>query len=596
MRGPNQNNNQGPTREQLLQQWDWATNAFGVLMWLLAIQAKNEKGKPLEWRDRRFLVEPLCDMYPYQVAKKCSQVGWTTMMLLKAYFIAMFLARAVIYSLPTDKLVQEISTTKLEPIESNNPPIVPTDTNNKTSKSWKKASYVLLRGTAGDAQDVAITADYIIADEVNHSDIDKVKGLESRLQASDIKAQWWFGHPTFPGAGVDEKWLESDQREWHVRCHVCGEEQPLDYWANVDKDQRIYVCRVDTCRAHITDDDRRNGRWIPTVTEIDGRPPKWHGYHVSHLIAPWISAEEVIYAEEHQPKDYFFSKVLGEPNVNADYTVDTSLIMAAALEKDDPRHKLQSAQKFMGVDVGAKLHVVIGNERGIQKVITLSHDKDIASEERDNLDSPKSKWGKLVKLMALESITMCVIDNGPAEKQVDFQKRFPFKVLRCIYDYKDARKEDWETVKDKGVIYAHRTRIIDRTIESYANGETIIYMDRTDPWLGGTGKTGMEECLTSHWSTLYVVGAEGEDKNIVKKDRMGNVIRIWYHAGPDHLAHANVYYNLARSAGRYLGTGTGGFMPGSATGGGGGKGKAKPDPLDDDDDLDDKPTVTFYGM
>lgn len=576
--------------DRLLQMWEWANDPQGALKWAIALQLKNEEGKPLEWLKHRALVEILCDMHPLQVTMKCSQYGETTVKLFKAYFMSGVLGRRIIYSLPTEELVEDLSTTKLEPIEKENPLVVPTGTNNKGSKSWEKAGYILIRGTKGKSQDVMVTADYIIADEVNHSDIDVVRQLESRLQASSIKGQWWFGHPTTPRAGVDEKWNESDQREWHVTCKSCGDEQPLDYWQNVDKERKIYVCR--TCGNELTDDDRMYGRWIPTVTDIDGKPPRWHGRRLSHLMAPWISAEEVIYAEEHQTRSYFFSKVLGKPTVGGGNTIDTNLIMQAVLEPEDPRRKQVTNQKFMGVDVNAKLNVVLGNEKGIQKVFTLANDRDMKPEDKDNLDSEKSKWGKLVRLMGTEGITMCVIDNLPVEQQVNFQKRFPHKVLRCVYDYKDKRKEDWEKDQEQGVIYAHRTRIIDATIRSYADGETWVYMDRLDPALNGTGKTSLEECLTGHWSTLYEIGTDGEDKNKVKKDRMGNVIRTWDHTGPDHYCHANVYYYLARAAGRYFGTGTGGFMPGSP---GGTKGARKASP--DDDDLDDDETkgITFFG-
>jgi hypothetical protein len=45
---------------------------------------------------------------------------------------------------------------------------------------------------------------------------------------------------------------------------------------------------------------------------------------------------------------------------------------------------------------------------------------------------------------------------------------------------------------------------------------------------------------------MYLIGVDGEVKNIVKTDRFGNVIRTWENAGPDHFAHANVYYMVAR--------------------------------------------------
>lgn len=563
-------------REALERQITWMTDPYGVLLWAISLELKNEQGVPLEWRDRRFLVDILCDLYPYQVDVKCSQVGLSTVDVLKAYFLAQVLGRRVIYSLPSDKLVEDFSTTKLEKIERANPLICPTGTKNKQSKSWTDAGFVLLRGTMGSSQDVMVTADYIVADEVNHSDIGVVEGLESRLQASPIKAQWWFGHPTFPGVGVDAKWKESDQREWHVTCRGCGQVQPLDFWQNINRERKIYVCR--SCGHEISDDDRRSGEWIPLNPGA-----RWHGRHISHLIAPWISAADVLEAEK-KPRDYFFSKVLALPNVGEGGAVDPSLIRQARVwpvpEDNVPK------QKFIGVDVGGPLHVVIGTEHGVTKTLTLGDDPGIQPKDQGRFDNAKSKWGKLHQLMKLERPTLLVIDNLPSGKeQAAFQRLHPNRVLRAIYDYNDKRKETWVQDRQTGTVTAHRTRLIDEVLAAFADGSLPVYMDDGDPMFDGTthGTTGkIENCLVQHWGTLYQSGADGQAVNVVKKDRGGNVIRTWENAGPDHFAHATIYYWLARQAGRNLNSGKG-FLPGGMPG----RGVRRDD--------DDKPGQGFFG-
>lgn len=571
-------------QEALQRQITWMTDPHGVLLWALALRLKNEQGQPLEWQDRRFLVELLCDLYPYQVSMKCSQIGLSTVEILKAYFLAQVLGRRIIYSLPSDKLVEDFSNTKLQAMERENPLIAPTAVNNVTSKSWDRAGFVLLRGTMGKSQDVMVTADYIMADEVNHSDIGVVEGLESRLQASPIKAQWWFGHPTFPGVGVDAKWKDSDQRKWHVACRGCGAVQDLDFWQNIDRERRIYVCRF--CGHEISDDDRRQGEWIPTNPGA-----RWHGYHISHLIAPWISAADVLEAEK-KPRDYFFSKVLALPNAGGSGSVDTALVRQARVWPV-PEGQAAPKQKFIGVDVGSLLHVVIGNEWGITKALTLGDDRDIKPQEAGRFDSPKSRWGKLIQLMLLERPTLLVIDNAPSGKeQAALQKLHPNKVLRAIYDYNEKRKDTWVQDRQQGTINAHRTRVIDEVLAAFADGSLPIYLADGDPTFDGTtqGTTGkVENCLVQHWGTLYQSGASGQAVNKVKKDRGGNVIRTWENAGPDHYAHATVYWYLAREAGRWL-TGGDSFVPGRTKG----DRKRRPEEIDEDD-LDDGRRSGFFG-
>lgn len=493
---------------------------------------KNEKGNPMEWRDRKFLLDILNDLHPWQVVVKCTQVGLSTIEIFKTIFMAMVKKYGVIYTLPTYRLLTEFDKTKISLLLAQNPLIRPSRDNTLGVKSYDDGGYILFRGTMGDAQDISHSADLIVPDEADRSDLGVLEGLESRLQASEFQGQWWFTNPTRPNIGTDVKWQWSDKREWHVTCPHCELLQVLTYWDNVDKERKVFCCRV--CRGEFDKEVRRKGRWIAT-----NPGQKWHGYHISQLMAPWITAEHII-DSEGKGKEYFYNYVLGLPVIGEGVSVDRSLIMAAVVPKETP-HPV-GKQKFMGVDVGGSLHVKINDEHGGRKLICLTG---------------KDKWDQLDKLMLRESINLCVIDNGPADGQVAFQRKHPYKVLRCIYDYNNKRKEDWEVDRDEGVIHVHRTRAIDAVLEAYGQHAYPIFLDEKDPLLDGTGKQGViENCLTGHWSTLYLSGVEGEDTNIVKKDKMGNVIRTWENAGPDHFAHADIYSFVAMRAGGGSGKGT----------------------------------------
>lgn len=588
----------GWTEEQwLAEQQAWKDDPYGPLLWATTLNLKNERGDPMEWHDRRFLVDIFCDMHPRQVIVKCTQVGLSTIMIFKAIFAALIYALGIIYTLPTYKLLLEFYKTKIERLIENNPNIAPTGDSNIGIMTYDKAGFALFRGTMGDSQDVSLTSDLNIHDERDKSDDDVCKGMVSRLMASKYGGRWEFTNPTRPNVGTDLLWQQSDKRMWHVTCPHCQEEQTLDRWENiqtvtwVDEEKRerkrsFYACR--RCGQEWENDKevRRNGHWKATNPDPDA---KWHGYHLNQLCAPWISAEQILEFEQEMTKEKFYNFVLGLPVIGEGISVERSLIMQNVVPEGDPRweQSRKSAKKFLGVDVGKQLHCIISNEAGMTKIVALGDDPDITPKERESFDSLKSKWGKLDQLMRLEQITLAVIDNGPASKQVEFQKRFPYKVYRCIYDYNDKRKEDYEVNREVGVVHAHRTRVIDKVLDEHARGLVPIFMRADDPWLDGTGKGSGENCLTHHWESFYQVGLDGSDENIVKKDRTGNVIRTWENAGPDHFGHANVYNRIATWIGTPLGGGSS-FLAGSA---GGSTGRSR---ADDDEDEEDKPSVSFY--
>lgn len=558
--------------EWLLEQRSWRTDPHGILRWATTLGLRNEKGELLEWEDHRFLIEPLCDMHPLQVYRKCSQVGMTTIEILKTIFLAQVMGYGIIYTLPTKELVGDFSSTKAEPLLNQNPVLRPTGAD-AVSKRVYGGGFVLYRGTFGERETIMVTADLLAQDEADRSNLAVLEGLESRLTHSKYKGKWIWSNPTRPNIGTDVLWQISDQRHWHVVCPHCGEDQHLDPWDNLDRERRLVVCRA--CQGELGPEDRRNGRWVPHQPGA-----RWHGRQMNQLMAPWITAEELVEAEKTKSQEYVHNFLWGLPVVGGGLGVDRDTILRARVwpvpEGQQPR------QKFVGVDVGGGLHVVIGNEHGITKMAYLTDEKQ-----------PQDRWDALERLLTMEQPTLTVIDNAPAEGQVNLQRKLgKHRLLRCIYDYNDKRQETWEKNSDEGTVNAHRTRVIDDTIADIAEGRLPVYMEQHDPWLNGTGKAGVENCLAHHWGTLYVSGADGQSVNVVKRDRMGNVIRTWENAGPDHFAHATVYYRLARQIGRHLGGDHTGFLPGGMPGER--QRKRNVDDWDDDDERSSGPT--FYGQ
>jgi len=494
-----------------------------IIEWIRQNEMKNEKGMPLEFEQHAFLLQPYRDRSRRLVCMKSAQIGFSTMAILKVFWLAKRKNISAIHTLPTDDDVKKFAHSKISPILKNNhklAEIISSDVDSIYQKRIGNA-HIFWEGTKGQSKGIMVTADLLVHDELDRSDQATVEIYESRIAASEYKGKWIFSNPSRPNVGVDVYWNRSDQKRWYIKCPRCNEWQPLDYFVNVDKERKVFICRK--CKRELPQEARLAGEW---VAEHPGR--EWSGYHISQLIAPWISAAELIEAEETKSEEYFYNFMLGLPVIGGANSVSRSIILqCCSNEQPEGRWKL------LGVDVGKVLHCVQGTELGITRVFTLP------------------TWDALHQYVISQGINLTVVDNAPeTENAADFVKHFRGRAYRCVYDYKDDRKEmlDWRDKGDKaGVVYAHRTRAIDHTIETYDLGLVRVYIKPNDPSLQGQQKPEVvENCLCDHWETLYTVGEDGQDVNIVKKDRMGNVIRTWENSGPDHFVHANVYYEMAR--------------------------------------------------
>ena len=55
-------------------------------------------GTPIEFKDHAFLVDPYTDDSPKQVARKCSQIGWSTLAILRSFHLARYAGANLIHN------------------------------------------------------------------------------------------------------------------------------------------------------------------------------------------------------------------------------------------------------------------------------------------------------------------------------------------------------------------------------------------------------------------------------------------------------------------------------------------------------------------
>jgi len=298
-------------------------------------------------------------------------------------------------------------------------------------------SFVYFRGAWSERQAISVDSDFNIHDEVDFSKPDIIEIYQERLSHSKFKYFLAFSTPTIPEFGIDYLFNRSDKKEWFVECPKCGKAQILKYPDSIkgDTKEARYACVF--CRATITDDARRNGYWKATGDKDWGVS----GYHISQLMAPWISAKEILQKEERarlRPtaqlsgiKD-FYNFCLGEAYGGENQPLNRDILLSCIQNKHDLEKDCRHS--IMGVDQGDELSITI---------YTKEKSGDIRLVHTEVCDS----FERLPDLMEKYGVVFCLIDALPNKHSARrFALQYQSKVWLVYYN--DRQKEFIKWIKD----------------------------------------------------------------------------------------------------------------------------------------------------
>ncbi len=464
----------------------------------------NEKAEPIAFNDHMFLFEPYRDFSQYQVYKKCSQVGVSVMMNLKCFFAMMKFRWNIIYTLPADKDVYEFVPTKTDKIIMSNPVLKQELQTDKMELKQMYDRFLHMKGTRSKSAAIMTTADLLIHDEKDRSDLTIVGDYRSRIKRSNYRGIWELSNPSVANAGVDVMWKHSDRKEWAITCPRCRKEHVMIWDKCVDYQKKMFVCMH--CGGEISDNIRRLGKWVAGNPES-----KISGYHISQMMAPWMTADDLIYEQDTTDEDYFYNFILGEPVGGGDAENFRQLIVDAWTPKN-----LDAGPYYMGIDIGGTKHYVIGNKNGIFRI-------------------GKCRTREEVETLIEDYNPTVVMDGGPERTWAEeFRNKYP-KLWLNFYqrDKKKKRKIWWLEGKDAGIVHSDRSRVIDAVVNAIVF--TDIQFDLKPEDL---------DRYIKHWEVMTRKKEE---------DGMGLPVFIWdknsAHA-QDHWVHATVYYWIARTRGQ----------------------------------------------
>jgi hypothetical protein len=441
---------------------------ISIHAWIQEFQIKTEKGELLDFRYHLFLFDIYRDQSQYLIVMKAAQIGLSTLEILKNFYDAKRFKMDIIYTLPTDSDVQIFVGGKVNRIIAENPVLLEY-TKDKDTVEQKKvgSSMIYFRGTWTKKAAIMVTADRLVHDEKDSSKQDVVSDYQARLQHSKFKQIHTFSHPSASGFGVDVEWQQSDQKEWFITCPHCKKEQYLRWPDSIDLDKKEYTCLY--CDGVLSDDDRRKGRWRARVfKDSQGNiiKKKYSGYHVSLLMAPWVSAQEIVekFNDKNSDEEFFFNKVLGLPYVGSGNKLTRPLLMQNLVGEVITPDK--DERIVIGVDTGLKLDYVMGGENGL-----FFHGEATKYEE---LDEHMRRWPRAIAI---------VDQGGDLIGSREFKERWPGRVFLCLFgeDRKTEELVRWGAKDEHGAVTADRNRMISLVVDEFRKKRVPI-QGTEDDW------------------------------------------------------------------------------------------------------------------
>jgi len=496
-----------------------------ILFWITENKIKNENGDPIEFKDHRFMLDIYSDWSPVQVIRKGSQIGASTMEILRAFHAARFWGINQIYTLPTVDDVSEFVKSKVNRLVKVNPCILEgvsgKDVDSIEQKQIGK-SFLFFKGTYTEKEAIMLTSDRNIHDELDKSKPEVVRDYTSRMGYSKIRSQHFFSTPTTPDFGVDKIFEQSDQKHWRFNCPHCSFRQHMEWEKNVDEERGIYVCQQ--CKKEITPAYINDyGSW---EARYPGRPIS--GYWISQMHCPWKTATDLIRERKDADDDtYFFNFVLGLPYLSSDQKIPASLFVRNITET---KADTSGEYNVMGIDTGMGTgkgnHVMIGNKKEIFWIGIL---QDHEGQDR---------WRQTSDLIKFFDVRVVVIDGQPYTAEAfELAKEFPYRVylswfkddpkmLEVIRFFDEKESKD-AVFEDEVKVFSSRTRIMDDTISALRRGEIKFAVPASNPAF---------KLLITHAQTMYA-------RTVT--DKLGQAKREWANTGPNDFWLSLIYWHIA---------------------------------------------------
>ena len=509
-------------------------NPDSLLQWAEAY--RSFRGEPMR------LIPALRDLYrdrhPFIVIQKAAQVGISEFLINTALWAAetgQGDRGNVLYVMPTQTQTDDFSQARFDKAIAESPYLMtrlhppPPQKGGAARVQLKRLGqgYIYLRGSESRRQLTSVDADVVLLDEYDLMGEGVLELAQKRLASSQFGWLRVVSTPRLPEAGINELFLQSDQRYYFMNCPACGYSQRLEWEHNVDLERAQVVCRRSDCRKPLDS-------WAPGHWEAARPGNLIRCYHLSRLYSPWANLRAMIEASEATTLaalQEFQNSDLGETFVAPGGGLNLDVLSRCRGDYGLGDYAGQPCE--MGVDVGLSLHVVVRerlpSERG-------RPDGSGSWQPRLWFAGQVAGFPELEALMERYQVRRCVVDSMPELHLArEFALRHKGKVRLAQYGRQQPgheRKRGGLTEPNRYLV--NRAEILDETFRRFHDG--VPELPRDAQKLGGRVKEGYGE----YYRELLAL------KRTLERNDQGNVVARWLDsARDDHYAHAEAYCLLA---------------------------------------------------
>jgi Phage terminase large subunit gpA, ATPase domain len=442
-----------------------ATRATSEPLALWSERRVRLDGKPFSFEGHEYLRAIYDDTSPHVVLSKASQVGGTTWAILRSLH-ACLAGLNVIYFFPTRTDVLEFSKSRVTPLMADNP-FLQRELKDTDAAGLKRIgdAHLYLRGMQSNIGMKSVPADMVVFDELDEASPDAKAVAKERLAHSSYRRLIELSNPSIPGYGIDEAYLESDQRHWTLKCPGCGKWTALDkaFPMKLGEEVRIIRQREDgnfyrACPACDAELDLSLGEWV-----ADYPSRTIHGYRISQLFSSKVDPGEILhdYQKTYHPERFYTLKI-GVPWVDIENKLSTHEVLALCGD-----HGILEASDrgcTMGIDTGKELHVVISRrrdpkgERIEREVVYIG-----AVQSYEELDS----------LMERFKVTRCVIDALP---DIHATRQFAGRHRGIVFMnyFNEAQKGSVKWDREQHIVQVNRTEALDSAKKGVRDKQVIL--------------------------------------------------------------------------------------------------------------------------
>ena len=488
-----------------------------ILDWIQEKGIKTNKNQKIEFNDHNCLLDFLLDNGNRIVVQKPTQVGATFTALLKILFLADGDAISIIYTMPTAPEARDLVVSKFDPIIERAPGLrskvqrVPFTARPVWSSVLKRIgeSYFFFRGSWVSWRAQQIDADVLVVDELDFQKPEIRAMYEERLEGSGSRdIIYWLGYPSIPNYGISDLYQKSDQREWWIKCPLCLQEQILEWPQSINIQKKIFNCKF--CKKELPDLARKRGVW---KAKFPGRPI--HGYAISKLMAPWISAARIIKSFQEDSPKHFHNYTLGLPYQETKNELTDEIISNGKIS-DQLWETLKTEHVICGVDQGDQFHFVAGVASPSGPIVTAIELLKSPKELEDRLEYYKPEL-TVIDMMPDKHIAKLI------QMKYGLDKIF-LGNLRNWGEVSTSMKGHIEVKRGSGIVNIERTESFDFLFEAIKDS-TMKFKSNISYF----------EALVQHLKNLIPDYVE----------RYGTVKKVWKNVGRDDYAHALNYFYTA---------------------------------------------------